>query len=94
MSFDRAKIGQTSLWVVKIGSALLTDNGRCLDVMAIRRWAAQIAFLRQQQISLVLVSSGAIAAGMHRLGWSQRPTATNDLQAAAACRTNGADTSL
>ena len=84
MSFDRSEIRRKKLWVVKIGSALLTDNGRGLDVMAIQRWAAQIAFLRQQQITLVLVSSGAVAAGMHRLGWSHRPTATNDLQAAAA----------
>ena len=84
MSFDRESIKHTRLWVVKIGSALLTDNGRCLDVMAIQRWAAQIAFLRQQQIALVLVSSGAVAAGMHRLGWNCRPTATNELQAAAA----------
>ena len=84
MSFDRKRIKHTKLWVIKIGSSLLTDNGRCLDVMAIQRWAAGIAFLREQHIRLVLVSSGAVAAGMHRLGWSRRPTATNELQAAAA----------
>ena len=84
MPFDRQHIKRTQLWVIKIGSALLTDNGRCLDVIEIQRWADQMAFLRQQKIALVLVSSGSIAAGMHRLGWNRRPTATNELQAAAA----------
>jgi glutamate 5-kinase len=84
MSFDRSEIRRTKLWVVKIGSALLTDNGRGLDVIAIERWVAQMAFLRQQHIMLVLVSSGAIAVGMRQLGWNHRPMATNDLQAAAA----------
>lgn len=71
-------------WVIKIGSSLLTDNGRGLDVAAINQWVAQIAQLRKQGIDIVLVSSGAVAAGMTRLGWSQRPTSVHELQAAAA----------
>ncbi len=71
-------------WVIKIGSALLTANGRGLDQEAIADWVAQMAWLRQQGIEVVLVSSGAVAEGMSRLGWKQRPKAIHDLQAAAA----------
>lgn len=71
-------------WVVKIGSALLTANGRGLDHSAIERWTRQMVDLRQQGIELVLVSSGAVAEGMSRLGWQSRPHALDQLQAAAA----------
>ena len=71
-------------WVIKIGSSLLTDNGRGLDVVAINHWVAQIAALRQQGVNIVLVSSGAVAAGMTRLGWHERPSSVHELQAAAA----------
>ena len=71
-------------WVVKIGSALLTANGKGLDMEAIADWTAQMAELRRQGIELVLVSSGAVAVGMSRLGWVERPHALHDLQAAAA----------
>jgi glutamate 5-kinase len=71
-------------WVVKIGSALLTDNGRRLDREAIAGWVEQIAALRADGIEVVLVSSGAVAAGMQRLGLRQRPKALHELQAAAA----------
>ena len=71
-------------WVIKIGSALLTANGKGLDMEAIADWTAQMAELRQQGIELVLVSSGAVAVGMSRLGWTERPHALHDLQAAAA----------
>jgi len=60
----RKKIPLARRWVVKIGSALLTDNGRGLDVDAIAGWVKQLAQLQQQGIELVLVSSGAVAAGM------------------------------
>ncbi len=70
--------------VVKVGSSLVTNEGRGLDVDAIACWAGQIAGLRQLGRQVVLVSSGAIAAGMQRLNWSQRPQAINELQAAAA----------
>jgi len=75
---------QARRWVIKIGSALLTNDGQGLDAEAIAGWVAQMAQLRQQGIELVLVSSGAVAAGMTRLGWTQRPHAIHDLQAAAA----------
>lgn len=70
--------------VVKVGSSLVTDAGRGLDVPAIEGWAAQIARLRALGREAVLVSSGAIAEGMKRLGWARRPQAMHDLQAAAA----------
>jgi glutamate 5-kinase len=71
-------------FVVKIGSSLVTNQGRGLDVAAIGRWADQIARLRAAGRKAVLVSSGAIAEGMQRLGWSKRPHAMHELQAAAA----------
>ena len=81
----RQQIGQSRRWVVKIGSALLTDNGRGLDTHSIQRWVAQMATLKQQHnIEIVLVSSGSVAAGMQRLNWTQRPTEVFKLQAAAA----------
>jgi glutamate 5-kinase len=70
--------------VVKIGSTLLTNAGAGLDRDAIAGWAAQIAALRASGIEVLLVSSGAIAEGMQRLGWAKRPQAVNELQAAAA----------
>ncbi|MGA7985272.1 MAG: glutamate 5-kinase [Burkholderiales bacterium] len=70
--------------VIKVGSSLVTNDGRGLDVGAIGRWASQIAALHQLGKRSMLVSSGAIAEGMQRLGWSRRPHAMNQLQAAAA----------
>jgi glutamate 5-kinase len=70
--------------VVKVGSSLVTNDGRGLDVAAIARWAAQIAQLRALGRRCVLVSSGAIAEGLQRLGWARRPHALHELQAAAA----------
>ena len=71
-------------WVVKIGSALLTNDGKGLDLLRIEQWAAQIAELKLAGIEVVLVSSGAVAAGMSRLGWTERPASMELLQAAAA----------
>ena len=70
--------------VIKVGSSLVTDQGRGLDLAALSRWAEQIARLRADGRRVVLVSSGAIAAGMQRLGWEKRPHALHELQAAAA----------
>lgn len=70
--------------VVKVGSSLVTNNGEGLDQAAIAEWANQIATLARQGKQVVLVSSGAIAEGMQRLGWKKRPTTVNELQAAAA----------
>ena len=70
--------------VVKVGSSLVTNDGRGLDAAAIARWAAQIAALRKLGRRCLLVSSGAIAEGLQRLGWTRRPHALHELQAAAA----------
>ncbi len=70
--------------VIKLGSSLLTDEGRGLDRAAIAGWVAQIAQLRQQHKEIVLVSSGAVAEGMKRLRLQERPKALHMLQAAAA----------
>ena len=70
--------------VVKVGSSLVTNEGRGLDSKAITQWAQQIAALCAAGKEVVLVSSGAIAEGMQRLGWSKRPHAIHALQAAAA----------
>ncbi len=71
-------------WVIKIGSALLTNDGTALNTDGIARWAEQVVALRQQGLEIVLVSSGAVAEGMTRLGWKKRPSAIHELQAAAA----------
>ncbi len=71
-------------WVVKIGSALLTNDGQGLDVSAISAWVEQIVQLKNQGIEVILVSSGAIAEGIKRLGWQARPENIHQLQAAAA----------
>ncbi|MFT5392422.1 MAG: glutamate 5-kinase [Gammaproteobacteria bacterium] len=70
--------------VVKIGTALLTNDGRGLDHQMIGQIADQIAELVGQGIEVALVSSGAIAEGVRRLGWTRRPDAVHELQAAAA----------
>jgi glutamate 5-kinase len=70
--------------VIKIGSSLLTNAGSGLDRGAIADWTRQIAALRARNIEVLVVSSGAIAEGMKRLGWTKRPHAVNELQAAAA----------
>ncbi len=80
----RTDLTKTRRCVVKIGSALLTANGQGLDRDAIAGWVAQMAGLRAKGIEVVLVSSGAVAEGMMRLGWSQRPRALFEQQAAAA----------
>ncbi len=81
---SRAAYAGAGRWVVKIGSALLTAGGAGLDVAAIGDWVSQLIRLRAQGLQLVLVSSGAVAEGMRRLGWTRRPEAINELQAAAA----------
>ena len=70
--------------VIKVGSTLVTNRGQGLDHEAIGRWAAQMAELRAMGKQVVMVSSGAIAEGVQRLGWSKRPTDIHELQAAAA----------
>ena len=70
--------------VVKVGSSLVTNEGRGVDRDAIGDWSRQLAALATQGRELMMVSSGAIAEGMKRLGWAQRPRQLNELQAAAA----------
>ncbi|WP_313625110.1 glutamate 5-kinase [Achromobacter sp.] len=70
--------------VAKVGSSLVTNEGRGLDRAAVAHWASQIATLHKQGKQIVLVSSGAIAEGMARLGWRKRPSVMHELQAAAA----------
>ncbi len=84
MQNKRYLVQNARRWVIKIGSALLTDDGKGLDKKAIAAWVAQMADLVKRGHEVVLVSSGAVAAGMTRLGWKQRPESIHELQAAAA----------
>jgi glutamate 5-kinase len=70
--------------VIKLGSSLVTNDGRGIDHAAVARWAEEIAALKRSGKEVVLVSSGAIVEGMQRLGWTKRPAAIHALQAAAA----------
>ena len=79
-----SELTQARRLVVKVGSSLVTDEGRGIDEQAIGNWSRQLAALARQGRELVMVSSGAIAEGMKRLGWASRPTELPELQAAAA----------
>lgn len=84
MTRGRQGLARRGRWVVKIGSALLTNDGQGLDLDGIERWVDQMAQLRQRGVEVVLVSSGSIAEGMKRLGWTRRPKEVYRQQAAAA----------
>lgn len=81
---SRKTVADSRRWVIKIGSSLITDEGRGLNTRAIQSWVEQIASLRSAGKEVVLVSSGAVAEGMARIGWKKRPHALHELQAAAA----------
>jgi len=81
---DRQQLTNARRWVIKIGSALLTDRHSGLNASLVDQWIAQIAGLRDGGAEVVLVSSGSIVEGMHRLGWHVRPHEVHRLQAAAA----------
>ena len=81
---QRSILESARTWVIKIGSSLLTDNGKGLNLDSIGRWARQISVLQDQGCRVVLVSSGAVAEGVRRLGLPGRPTAIHEQQAAAA----------
>ncbi|MGO1233285.1 MAG: glutamate 5-kinase [Marinobacter sp.] len=81
---ERAQLRQARRLVIKIGSALLTNDGKGLDEAALGLWVDQIAELVDDGVEVVIVSSGAVAVGMSRLGWRQRPDQLHELQAAAA----------
>src|SRR4030095_17037454 len=77
-------LAQAKRLVVKVGSSLVTNQGLGLDHAAVSQWAEQIAELTRQKREVLLVSSGAIAEGMQRLGWKRRPRQLHDMHAAAA----------
>lgn len=80
----RGRLAATREWVIKVGSALVTNDGRGLDRERIADWVGQIASLQAQGVRPVMVSSGSVAEGTQRLGWRQRPNALYQMQAAAA----------
>ena len=84
MSDQRAKLADARRWVIKLGSSLLTSNGLGLRDDSMQVWVNQIMELRKQGHEVVIVSSGATAEGISRLGWKRRPHAIHELQAAAA----------
>lgn len=81
---QRKQLTKASRWVIKIGSALLTNEGAGLNAEGIQRWVDQMAELKKAGVEILLVSSGAVAEGMCRLGWASRPHELHKLQAAAA----------
>ena len=81
---NRQQVKKARRWVVKVGSSLVTNDGRGLNVELIGAWVRQVAELQKRGIEVVLVSSGAVAEGVTRMGWSERPKALYQLQAAAA----------
>lgn len=84
VSSQRHRLQRAKRWVVKIGSALLTDNGQGLDQAAMAAWVEQMVALKAQGVELILVSSGAVAEGMVRMGLRARPDSVPELQACAA----------
>ncbi len=80
----RDRLPSSRRWVVKIGSSLLTNDGRGLNLPAIHDWVRQMAALRDEGVEVLVVSSGSVAEGIKRLGWSKRPNELSKLQAAAA----------
>ncbi len=81
---SRQPLKSARRWVIKVGSSLVTAKGQGLDHAAIAQWAAQMARLHKSGVEVVLVSSGAVAEGMARLGLKKRPESLHELQAAAA----------
>ena len=81
---SRGDLTSTKRWVVKIGSALLTADGKGLARESLSAWVQQMSDWVLAGKQLILVSSGAVAEGMSRLGWQRRPTALHELQAVAA----------
>ena len=80
----RAALGRSRRWVVKVGSALTTNQGVGLNLDAIESWARQMVGLQLTGHQIVVVTSGSVAEGAARLGWTKRPHVLNQLQAAAA----------
>ena len=85
----RQQLSDSGRWVIKIGSAVLTNDGLGLDQSRIEDWVKDISILRENGHQVVLVSSGAVAEGLVRLGWNNRPSTVHELQAAAAVGQTG-----
>jgi len=81
---QRSELKQTKRWVIKIGSALLTNDGQGLNREALAGWVEQMVELKRQGVEVIIVSSGSVAEGMKRMGWKTRPHLLNELQAAAS----------
>ncbi len=81
---QRSELKNTKRWVIKIGSALLTNDGQGLNREALAGWVQQMVELKKQGVEVIIVSSGSVAEGMKRMGWSSRPKQLNELQAAAS----------
>ena len=88
---DRINLGRARRWVIKIGSALITNEGKGLDTVAIQRWAEQMSQLRAAGKELLLVSSGAVAEGMSRMGITQRPPALHAIAGGGCTGSDGPD---
>ena len=84
MSEPRKRLREARRWIIKVGSSILTDDGQGLNQRLIDAWTADINTLLTNGCEVVLVSSGSITEGLVRLGWSDKPSAVNELQAAAA----------
>lgn len=84
LNFNSSALRDARRIVVKVGSSLVTNEGRGLDEEAIGEWCRQMAHLTRDGREVIMVSSGAIAEGMKRLGWTARPKLIQELQAAAA----------
>lgn len=77
---ERTHLRRAKRLVIKIGSALLTNDGKGLDVASLGLWVDQIAGLIEEGVEVVIVSSGSVAEGMSRLGWKARPQHLHELQ--------------
>lgn len=84
MSDNRNKLKEARRWVIKLGSSLLTNQGCGLRTDSLQIWVDQVMALRKAGHEVVIVSSGAVAEGVTRLGWKRRPRTIHELQAAAA----------
>ena len=91
---SRKTVAESNRWVIKIGSSLITNDGRGLNTTAIQSWAQQISDLRAAGKEVVLVSSGAVAEGMARIGWKKRPQRITRITGRCCSWSNGIDSTV
>ena len=84
VNIDKSKLKRGARLVVKIGTSVITNNKNAVCERMVNTLASQISILQKEGLKVVIVSSGAIAAGVHRIGWKQKPNKISHLQAAAA----------